>query len=135
MIEYSLDPSDVRFGGLMVAAVVVLLLGAAALVQDAPRRFQGCIDADTCYWSDLDRPVRLARIDAPEIGGPEDFLARSGRQVLEQKVRRAQALRIERVCLGKHRRIIAEVYVNGVNLSDWLLRHGYADRYRGRVCY
>lgn len=129
------DPSSWRFGSLLIAGTVVLLLGVTALFQDAPRRFQGCVDADTCYFSNLDRPVRLARIDAPEIGGPEDFLARSGRQVVEQKIRRAQALRIERVCLGKYGRIIAEVYVDGENLSTWLLRHGYADRYTGKVCY
>lgn len=130
---------DLGVAGL-IGLVAVLI--ASAWLQDPPQgvtqdaglgRFQGCVDGDTCAWSALKAPVRLIRIDAPEIG--EEMYAFDARNALVRKIKAADSVTVRIVCRGKHDRLIAAVYADGVDLSTWMLRHGYADRYTGRVCY
>lgn len=85
-------------------------------------------DGDTFFInaSKGDDKFRLARIDAPELDGSERLEGLESRDALRRLI---QGKEIQYVNKGRgyYGRIIAEVYVNDTtNVSDWLVRNGYA---------
>lgn len=84
------------------------------------------VDGDTIRVSGVPRTIRLARVNTPEHGQP-------GCHEATEFVRRAllEAERVEIVGgkAGKYGRYIAEIEVDGENLSDLLLERGLAERY------
>ena len=93
------------------------------------------VDGDTVYGiADLgfnisvDLKLRLARIDAPEIRGkerPQGLLAKSEVEDLLKSL--PNDITITTTGKGKYGRWIAEIYINGVNLSDHLVENGLAE--------
>lgn len=102
------------------------------LVAQRPASLQGCYDGDTCTFAGFSEDVRLARIDTPEMDGRCGRAAREARDVLRWKLRRAGSIRVDSVEAGRYGRVVAEVWADGVNLSDWMLEHRFATRWPDR---
>lgn len=81
------------------------------------------VDGDTLRVEGLPRTVRLARVDTPEKGTPG---ARAATEAVREALDGAGTVEIRGQGRGKWGRHIAEVVVDGENLSDVLLRRGLA---------
>jgi endonuclease YncB( thermonuclease family) len=78
--------------------------------------------------------VRLRRIDSPEMktkNSREKELAVKSRDALSQLIMGKMVV-LENVEYDKYGRILAEIVMeDGVNVSDWMIRGGYAVEYDG----
>ena len=77
--------------------------------------------------------VRLARIDAPEIKGKTKYekeCAVISRDELASWIYQKR-VHLKQNRTEKYGRLLAEVYCEGVNVSDWMLARGYAVPYDG----
>lgn len=75
--------------------------------------------------------IRLARIDAPELKGPDRAAAERSKAILAAACQGAALkLGVNRSWPDKYGRVIAEVIVNGVNMSDMMLAYGAAQKWR-----
>lgn len=129
------EPED--FGtavGIIGGLLLLLALGFSNQPGNQDPGFVGCYDGDTCTFDGLDRRVRLARIDAPERNGGCWRAALDARDALELRLEAAGVVRVESVGVGRYGRLVAEVYADSVNLSGWLMRHGYAVKYGEEPC-
>lgn len=78
--------------------------------------------------------IRVANIDTPELRAKcenEKKLARKAKQFTVQKLREAKVIVLKSVQRGKYFRIVADVYLDGVPLSNQLLDHKLAVAYSG----
>ena len=89
-----------------------------------------CYDGDTCTTTTGER-VRLACIDAPELVGKraEPVPARASRDHLRGLVV-GKKVGIRRITEDRYGRTVAELFVDGVNVGQELVRSGYAAVYR-----
>lgn len=79
-------------------------------------------------------PVRLLGVDTPEIKGKcesEKVEARVAKQFTVQALRSAKTIELRNMQRGKYFRILANVYVDGKNLADGLIKAGHARSYDG----
>ena len=79
-------------------------------------------------------PVRLLGVDTPEIKGKcesEKALARQAKQFTVKALRSARTIELRNIQRGKYFRILANVYVDGKNLADALIKAGHARSYDG----
>jgi micrococcal nuclease len=79
-------------------------------------------------------PVRLYGIDTPEMRDkrPRVYkLARSAKQFSVTQLRNAKHIELRQIRRDKYFRLLAEVWVDGRNLSDLLLKAGLAKPYFG----
>ncbi|PWI34926.1 nuclease [Vibrio albus] len=99
-------------------------------------------DADTFRvniqgWVDIignNMPIRVNGVDAPEIRGkcPEEkAAARKAKQFTVEALRTANAIELRNMRRGKYFRILANVYVDGKELSALLINAGLARPYDG----
>ena len=78
--------------------------------------------------------VRVNGIDTPEIRGKcvaEKELARQAKDLVEALLLKAKKIDLLNLQRGKYFRIVADVIVDGINISDALLEAGLAVRYDG----
>lgn len=87
-----------------------------------------CIDGDTCRMGSIDRDLRLARIDAPELNGPCPVRAKLAAQELSKMVD-YRPLNIIIVDTGHYDRYIVEMNVGNINLSEWMLHRNLVTRW------
>lgn len=138
----------------------IFLLGLICgmlLVHYAPRPEQqfGYVEVVSIYDGDtffVDLPgvrpifgkrigVRIKGIDTPEIRADKDLskedqervkeIARQAKMFLVEKLRSAKVVEIKNVERGKFFRISADVYVDGVDVAELLLKEGLAKEYDG----
>ncbi|MGB0721176.1 MAG: thermonuclease family protein [Gammaproteobacteria bacterium] len=79
-------------------------------------------------------PIRVVGVDAPEIRGKceqEKVRARAAKQFTVAALRGARSIELRNIKRGKYFRLLAEVWVDGRNLSDELIRAGHARPYDG----
>jgi micrococcal nuclease len=79
-------------------------------------------------------PVRLYGIDTPELRDkrPRVYdLARRAKQFSVAQLRGAKRIELRQIRRDKYFRLLAEVWVDGRNLSDLLLKAGLAKPYFG----
>ena len=77
--------------------------------------------------------VRLIGIDAPEIKGSTDIekkLAKVSRDALHKLIF-GKIVRLENVGTEKYGRLLANVYLDDINISKWMIQNGYAIAYNG----
>ncbi|MEN0088347.1 MAG: thermonuclease family protein [Pseudomonadota bacterium] len=77
-----------------------------------------------------DERLRLFGIDAPELRGAERPDGLKSRDALRQRLLNQQVT----ICTikdktGKYGRYLAEIFLDGENINDWLLASGYAVPY------
>ncbi len=99
-------------------------------------------DADT-FRVDIDgypaiigqrMPVRVLGVDAPELRGKcnsEKIKARQAKQFTVELLRSARTIELQNIQRGKYFRILADVYVDGLNLAELLISSGHARPYDG----
>lgn len=78
--------------------------------------------------------VRIRGIDTPELNDKREDVkekARQAKMFLVEKLRSADEVDLRNWERGKFFRIVADVYVDGVNLGDLLLSKGLAKEYDG----
>jgi len=77
--------------------------------------------------------VRLNGIDAPEIKGKnadEKFSAQLAKHALEDFILH-KTVTLKNISTEKYGRILADVYLDDLNLNNWMLDHNYAVPYDG----
>ena len=78
-------------------------------------------------------PVRLLGIDCPEIKGStenEKHLAKLARDALSGRIN-GKMVTLKNVSTEKYGRLLADVYIDGENMNQWMLDHNYAVKYDG----
>ena len=71
--------------------------------------------------------LRLFRIDAPEIRGEQREEGLIVRDILREKILN-KIVTVETIKdkKGKYGRYLAEIFIDEVNINDWLVYNGYA---------
>jgi micrococcal nuclease len=80
--------------------------------------------------------IRINGIDTPELRGKcevEKQLARKAKQFTVEHLRAAKNITLKNIKRGKYFRLIADVYVGGVNLGEQLIKQGHAVKYTGKT--
>lgn len=78
--------------------------------------------------------VRIKGIDTPELRDKRPKikkLAIKAREFVKSKLRNAKSVTLKNVTRGMYFRIVADVYIDGINLGDELLKAGLAKKYDG----
>jgi micrococcal nuclease len=79
-------------------------------------------------------PIRINGIDTPELRGKCDKdkqQARLAKQFTVERLRAAKSISLHNIKRGKYFRLIADVYIDGSNLGELLIKHGHAVNYDG----
>lgn len=79
-------------------------------------------------------PIRLKHVDAPEIRGKceiEKKWAKLGKDFTTYQLKRAKTIELRNMERGKYFRLLSEVYLDGVSLSDMLIKNNMARSYEG----
>jgi endonuclease YncB( thermonuclease family) len=77
--------------------------------------------------------VRLNGIDSPEIKGGTDHekqLAHNSKDALSNLIM-GKIVELRNVSTEKYGRVLADVYLDSLNLCEWMIEHGYAVKYDG----
>ncbi|BFM13343.1 hypothetical protein R50072_34960 [Simiduia litorea] len=80
--------------------------------------------------------VRIAGIDTPEMRGrceEEKTKARLAKQFTVAALRNANRIELKNLQRDKYFRLLSDVYVDGENLAQQLLRQGFAVPYSGHT--
>lgn len=99
-------------------------------------------DADTFRVNIKDYPpivgervsIRVNGVDAPEIRGKcesEKIAAQKAKQFTVAALRSAKTVELRNIERGKYFRILADVYTDGKNLAEGLIKSGHARAYDG----
>lgn len=79
-------------------------------------------------------PVRIKGIDTPELRGKcqrEKEAARAAKQFSVARLRAGKLIELKGIVRDKYFRLLAEVWVDGVNLGEQLILGGFAVPYGG----
>lgn len=80
--------------------------------------------------------IRVRHVDTPEIRGKlpcEKEAARNSRRLVENLLKRGQRIDLVNIDKDKYFRILADVYIDGADLKDYLLKNNLAYRYEGKT--
>ena len=91
---------------------------------------QSCYDGDTCTTIDGEK-IRLACIDTPEINGKNanKIPAEEARDFLNQLVANKK-VSIKRITKDRYGRTVAEIYKDGTNIQELIVKKGYGKIYK-----
>lgn len=117
-------PALSKYGSVTVASIVSVYDG------DTFR-------ANIANWPDIignNTPIRVNAVDTPEIRGKcdaEKQLAKRARDFTRQQLQRATIVELRNIERGKYFRLIADVYIDDVNLAQLLIDNGLGRPYAG----
>ena len=80
--------------------------------------------------------VRVKHVDTPEIKGKlpcEKEAARNAKNLIENLLKNAKRIDLVNIEKDKYFRILADVNIDGKNLSDFLLKNNLAYHYEGKT--
>ena len=80
--------------------------------------------------------IRINGIDTPELRGKcprEKAQAKLAKQFTVKHLRSAKRITLKNIKRGKYFRLIADVYVDGVNLAEQLIKNNHAVEYQGKT--
>ena len=80
--------------------------------------------------------IRINGIDTPELRGKcprEKVQAKLAKQFTVKHLRSAKRITLKNIKRGKYFRLIADVYVDGVNLAEQLIKNNHAVEYQGKT--
>ena len=88
-----------------------------------------CYDGDTCTTTAGEK-IRLACIDTPELSGSRanPVPAEAARDYLRGFIS-GKEITLERITTDRYGRTVGQLYANGVNVQQQLVRSGHADIY------
>lgn len=101
-------------------------------VYDGDTFYANLTGVDSLFGSNIG--IRLKGIDTPEIRGSSPCVkerAIEARNFVKNLLSEADSVVLKNCSRDKYFRILAEVYVDGVNLSELLKNSGYAKKYDG----
>ena len=78
--------------------------------------------------------VRINAIDAPELKSKNSDLAElalQGKEELSEKIL-GKKVHLKNVSTEKYGRILADVFLNDINIGDWLIDQKFAYKYHGQ---
>ena len=101
-----------------------MLLAALAAIT-----ISSCYDGDTCRTTAGER-IRLACIDTPELRGSraEPAAALAARDHLRSLLR-DRKVTVRRITTDRYGRTVGELYANGMNVQQAMVRSGHAEIY------
>lgn len=112
---------------------LLFLLSSANICEEYRATVLSVYDGDTMTCNieigfDLYKleKVRLSGIDAPELRGEERLEGIKSRDALRELTLGKQ-LRLVNEGTGKYGRTIATLYLDTINISNWMVRNGYAE--------
>ena len=90
---------------------------------------QNCYDGDTCTTIDGEK-IRLACIDTPELKGKkaDPFAAKKARDFLNDFLVN-EKVSIKRITKDRYGRTIAELFKNGINVQELIVKKEYGKIY------
>ena len=91
---------------------------------------KGCYDGDTCTAMTGEK-IRLACIDTPELKGKDanKIPAEKARDFLNQLVANKK-VSIKRITKDRYGRTVAEIYKDGTNIQELIVKKGYGKIYK-----
>ena len=91
---------------------------------------KSCYDGDTCTAIDGEK-IRLACIDTPELKGKNanKIQAEEARDFLNQLVANKK-VSIKRITKDRYGRTVAEIYKDGTNIQELIVKKGYGKIYK-----
>ena len=126
---------------ILAALLLGLFLARAEAYTVRGAKYITCYDGDTCTfafpdWPELfqQMPVRLRGLDTPEIRGKcldEATKAIAARNALRFALATAEYVELRKVERDKYFRLLAEVWVDGRDVAELLIRKGLARPYEG----
>lgn len=113
----------------------VILTGALLLAVASPGfarehvTIKRCYDGDTCTTTAGEK-IRLACIDTPELRGrrANPISTKAARDYLRSFLS-GKEITLERITRDRYGRTVGQLYANGVNVQEQLVRSGHADIY------
>lgn len=89
------------------------------------------VEIDLGFTNKIVEKLRLYGIDTPEMRGEEKEQGKSVRDIVREKILGKEIMvRTYKDGKGKYGRYLADVILsNGVNLNNWLLENGHAEKY------
>ncbi len=129
----------VRLFVLVVGVILsVTAWSESVTVSEVVRVYDGdTITVDVAEWPAIvgdDIGVRIRGVDTPELRGKceeEKVAARSAREFTRAMVVNAETVVLSNIERGKYFRIVADVYADGVSVSDSLIERGLGREYDG----
>ncbi len=96
---------------------------------DEATAIRSCYDGDTCTTTTGEK-IRLACIDTPEIRGKraDPIPAKAARDYLNGLVA-GEEVQIRRITKDRYGRTVAELFINGVNIQQALVKKQFASIY------
>lgn len=76
--------------------------------------------------------LRLSRIDAPEIKSKDELEKQKGnesKEVLKALIKNGTNFKVEILKYDKYGRSLCDLYIDGTNINDFLLKENYAKEY------
>ena len=91
---------------------------------------KSCYDGDTCTTIDGEK-IRLACIDTPEIKGKkaDPIPAKEARDFLNNLLSNKK-VSIRRVTYDRYERTVGELFINGINVQELIVKKGYGKIYK-----
>lgn len=132
----------------MSTSVLILLIVFSGLhAKDSYGRFKvnkviRVYDGDT-FFADINSVhpiigdtigIRIDNINTPEIRGSsecEKAAAHKAKAFVQKKLKNAKKIELRNIKRGKYFRIVADVYIDGINLGDLIISEGLAVPYDG----
>lgn len=108
-----------KFNLILITLLLTVMVYCTVREQSATVDY--VYDGDTITLVSKEK-LRFARIDAPEMSEPEGIISRDAlRKLIDGK----QITYLDKGT-GYYGRTIAEVYIDTINVNDWLVANGYA---------
>jgi endonuclease YncB( thermonuclease family) len=134
-----------KFKNEILFVCLIGVLGFYPSADSAQNNQITAIDGDTIrvpadviapLFSTLEWSIRLKGVDTPEINGKcdkEKFLARKAKSYVDFRLKHAQKISVSSTASHDKwgGRVLANIYVDGKDLSQELIEKGYAVPYNG----
>lgn len=126
--------------GLFITGIIYAAEKNYGMVRVA--KITSVYDGDTfkCHLSDYPAiignsiGIRIFGIDCPEMKDKRPEIkkkAKMAREYTYMRLMEAKEIRLENIQRGKYFRIVAQVFIDGSDLGQELIKHGYAKPYFG----
>lgn len=128
-----------------IISLILLITPVTLLAEDLEYPiFKSCYDGDTCKFDIPDVPdvfgkglsIRIRGIDTPEIRGKcenEKIMAKKAKEFINFLMNKATTIEIKNVERGKYFRVVADVYVDGKSIADYMIQNNYALPYTENI--
>ena len=125
-----------------IVMVLFMVVSSSCIADVAIDKIVRVYDGDTIYVNLKDTPdifgknigIRVNGIDTPEIRTRcknEKALGYKAKAILVEQLEKASCIELRNEQRGKYFRLVADVYADGVDVTDKLLQSGLAVEYNG----